>query len=69
MLGWNEYEMRLSTTRSDLQPEYQGFAVPESATTALVWTIYKYTYGAGGDITRRQLVFKQAWDSRTSVFP
>lgn len=68
-LEFNDYEFRISTARADLQPEYQGFAQAESATTANVWTIYKFTYAAGGDITRRQIVFKRAWDDRTTAFP
>ena len=67
-LTFNDYEMRLSTTRSDLQPEYQGYAVLETPTSANVWTIYKFTYGTDGDLQRRQVRFKINWDNRATSF-
>lgn len=67
-LTWDRYEMRQDAAgRSDGQAVYQGFAAPETATNQGRWTIFKYTY-SGSFITRRQVVFKAAWDDRATSF-
>lgn len=70
MIGWNEYEMRMDYTTDSPpsgSPSYQAFAPPGTATNDAQWTIYKYTY-SGTNITRRQVAFKVAWDSRSTSF-
>ena len=72
-LPWNDKEMRLDPDgRADLQPVYQGFAAPphngDAVTSENIWLIYKFTYGAGGDITRRQIRMKKSWDNRATIF-
>lgn len=68
-LLYNDYEMRMDIDgRADLQPVYQYFAPSETPTDEKRWTGFKFSYGASGDITRRQIRFKVAWDDRATSF-
>ena len=68
-LLYNDYEMRQDPDgRSDLQPVYQFFAPAETPTSENRWIGFKFTYGAGGDITRRQVRLKISWDNRATAF-
>jgi len=64
-----DQQMRVDANgRSDLQPVFQFFSPPGTGVDEL-WTVgYKFTYGSGGDLTRRQVVFKKNWTDRANHF-
>ena len=66
-IPFDRMEMRQDPElRTDGQAVYQGFTAPGSKTSEARWTIYKYDY-TGSFITRRQVVFKTAWDNRAAA--
>jgi len=57
--------------------EYQGVALPGTATTGLRWIIFKYTWEAGSvsgfnntrvQVASDEIKFDKAWDSRNTYF-
>ena len=68
-LPYNDKELRIDYDgRTDGQGVYIGFAAPETPTSEARWTIQKFTFDGSNNVTRRQLRYKIAWDSRTSSF-
>lgn len=68
-LPWNDKDYQIDYgSRTDGQPVYHGFAVAGSKNEDSVWTIYKFTYNASGNATRRQIVYKKDWTNRASHF-
>jgi hypothetical protein len=48
-------------------PLYIGFAPYGFATSATVWTIFKFTYNASNLETLKQTALRVAWDERATV--
>lgn len=67
-IPWNDKETRLDYgSRTDGQPEFQGFAPTGTGTAENRWTIYKFTYDGNDFLTRREVFFKKIWDDRSGL--
>lgn len=67
-IPWNDQEIRLDYgSRTDGQPEFQGFAAPFAKTSESVWTVYRFTYDGSDFLTRREIFFKTSWDERSDL--
>lgn len=54
-------------SRTDGQPDYEGFGAPGLADNADGWLIYKNTYDINSFITKREARIG-VWDDRASLF-
>jgi hypothetical protein len=71
MIRQEPFEYRAAFDSSDYI-EYEGWAVPGSATSASAWLICKHTHDSSGNLTSTQWAdtasFDQIWDNRATLF-